>query len=230
MLKVAPPQTRWGKIADVARAAHDPLGLYQVSYASSRGRPRPSSPPTRCGRRSAAAVRVARRGRRAWRRRIEGSGLLHAISVLELSSFVGERLLRDTDAASMAVSLEVRVPLLDHVLAETVAGIDPALRFLPARQKQLLRDVALTRLDPAIFDRPKSGFVLPIDTWARQRLQPQMEAALRGPADLPCGSGLRGEAVARCGDRSSKDGRACTGRASGPCTSCSPGVRRTASR
>jgi asparagine synthase (glutamine-hydrolysing) len=112
----------------------------------------------------------------AWRERIDGSETLHAISLLELSSFVGERLLRDTDAASMAVALEARVPLLDHVLAESVAGLDPKRRFSPARKKKLLREVALGRLDPGLFDRPKSGFVLPIDKWARGSLQPQMGA------------------------------------------------------
>ena len=131
----------------------------------------------------------------AWRRRLAGSDPLHAVSLLELSSFVGERLLRDTDTASMAVALEVRVPLLDHVLIETVAGIEPARRFEPVRQKQLLRDVALGGLDPAIFDRPKSGFVLPIDVWARQTLQPRMAAlfqdgrwhAASASAGKPCG-------------------------------------------
>src|SRR5262249_44479873 len=79
------------------------------------------------------------------------------------------------DTASMAVALEVRVPFLDYVLYEAVAGIDAAQRFSPPRKKQLLRDLALARLDPAIFDRPKSGFVLPIDDWARRLLQPRMD-------------------------------------------------------
>jgi asparagine synthase (glutamine-hydrolysing) len=141
----------------------------------------------------------------AWRQRIDGSELRHAISVLELSSFIGERLLRDTDAASMAVGLEVRVPLLDHVLAETAAGIDPVRRFSPPRKKQLLRDIALARLDPALFDRPKSGFVMPIDTWARRRLQPQMHALFADGA-LAGSVGLRGDAV-RTLWRSFTDGR-----------------------
>jgi asparagine synthase (glutamine-hydrolysing) len=195
VLKVAPPQTRWAKIADVARTAHDVLGLYQVSYALFTRETQ--------GVLAADVVRQAQQRQQhglpadvasAWRQRIRGSELLHAISVLELSSFIGERLLRDTDAASMAVALEVRVPLLDHVLAETVAGIEPMRRFSPPLKKQVLRDVALARLDPAIFDRPKSGFVLPIDTWARQRLRPQMDALF---ADPGCARrvGLRGEAV-----------------------------------
>jgi asparagine synthase (glutamine-hydrolysing) len=195
VLGQAPPQTRWGKIADVARAAHDLLGLYQVSYALFTQETQ--------ARLASTAVRNAQRAQdfglpsevaREWRARIEGSELLHAISVLELSSFVGERLLRDTDAASMAVALEVRVPLLDHVLYEAVAGIDPAQRFSPPRKKQLLRDVALSRLDPAIFDRPKSGFVLPIDAWARRMVQPRMEQILSDAA-LVGRVGLRPDAV-----------------------------------
>ena len=206
LFNVAPPQTRWGKVADLARAGHDALGLYQVSYALFTRETQAVL--------AARAVREAQRQQwhglpapvaAAWRQRIEGSELRHAISVLELSSFIGERLLRDTDAASMAVALEVRVPLLDHVLAETVAGVDPGRRFSPPCQKQLLRDVALSRLDPAIFDRPKSGFVLPIDTWARQRLQPEMEAVF-ADVGLARRVGLRGEAV-RTLWRSFTDGR-----------------------
>jgi asparagine synthase (glutamine-hydrolysing) len=206
VLGVAPPQTRWGKIADVARAAHDPLGLYQVSYALF----------TRDTQDALAAdgVRVAQRSQQyglpaeiagAWRRSIDGAELRHAVSMLELNSFIGERLLRDTDTASMAVALEVRVPLLDHVFATSVAGIDPERRFNPPRKKQVLREIALSRLDPAIFDRPKSGFVLPIDTWARQRLQPQMEA-LFADETLSRRAGLQGPVV-RTLWRSFVDGR-----------------------
>jgi asparagine synthase (glutamine-hydrolysing) len=206
LLKVAPPQTRWGKVADVARAAHEALGLYQVSYALFTRETQ--------GILAGSAVRLAQRQQQhglpadvaaAWRQRIKGSEVRHSISVLELSSFVGERLLRDTDAASMAVALEVRVPLLDHVLAETVAGVDPIRRFSPPRKKQLLRDLALGGLDPAIFDRPKSGFVLPIDTWARQRLRPQMHALFADDA-LACRAGLRSKAVQTLW-RSFTDGR-----------------------
>jgi len=195
LLGRAPPQTRWGKLADVASASGDLLGLYQVSYELfTRETQR---------RLAASAVETAQAAQECglpaevaalWRARIRGSELLHAISLLELSSFIGERLLRDTDAASMAVALEVRVPLLDHVLCEAVAGVDPARRFSPLRKKQLLRDVALGRLDPTLFDRPKSGFVLPIDEWARRSLQPEIERMLTN-TDLINRVGLRAETV-----------------------------------
>ena len=186
----APPQTRWGKVADLARASGDLLRLYQTSYALFTRETQ--------ARLASASVRAAQRLQdfglpaevaRAWRDRIEDSELLHAISVLELSSFVGERLLRDTDAASMAVSLEARVPLLDWVLCEKVAGIETSRRFSPLGKKRLLRELTLASLDPAIFDRPKSGFVLPIGEWAKKRLQPEMgrlfcDARLVGRAGL----------------------------------------------
>jgi asparagine synthase (glutamine-hydrolysing) len=195
VLMLAPPQTRWGKVADVARAANDPLGAYQVFYALFTR----ESQALLAGPRVRDAQNRQRHGlpaevAEAWRRRIAGSEIRHAISVLELSSFIGERLLRDTDAASMATALEVRVPLLDHVLAETVAGVDPDRRFAPLGKKQLLRDVALAKLDPALFDRPKSGFVLPIDTWARRRLQPRMQALFADEA-LVRRVGLSGDSV-----------------------------------
>ncbi len=195
VLKTAPPQTRWGKLADVARVAQDTLGLYQSFYSVFTRETQAAL--------AGDLVREAQRKQEfglpkevaeAWRGRIGDSELLHAISLLELGSFIGERLLRDTDAASMAVALEVRVPLLDHVLAEAVAGVEPIRRFHPLGRKQLLREVALDKLDPALFERPKSGFVLPIDTWARQRLQPQMQN-LFADQQLARSVGLRSEAV-----------------------------------
>lgn len=196
LLSAAPPQTRWGKIADVARAANDLLGIYQVSYAlfTRATQARLSSTAVRAAQ-DAQEYGLPAQTAQAWRARIAGSEIHHAVSLLELSGFIGERLLRDTDAASMAVSLEVRVPLLDHVLCERVAGIDPARRFFPPLKKQLLRDAGLSRLDPALFDRPKSGFVLPIAEWARRRLQPEMRRVL-SDAGLVSRVGLQPKTVA----------------------------------
>jgi asparagine synthase (glutamine-hydrolysing) len=196
LLGVAPPQTRWGKVADVTRALHDTLGLYQVFYALfTRDTQDLLADRTVRQAQSRQDSGLPAEVASAWRRSIAGSERRHAVSLLELSSFVGERLLRDCDAASMAASLELRVPLLDHVLVETVAGLPPDRRFSPPRKKQLLREAALARLDPAVFDRPKSGFVLPIDTWARRRLQPQMEAVFADEA-LAARAGVQSSAVA----------------------------------
>jgi asparagine synthase (glutamine-hydrolysing) len=191
LLGQTPPQTRWGKIADVACAGHDLLRLYQTSYAlfTREAQSRLASTRVRAYQ-GAQDFGLTAEVAGAWRARTEGSETLHSISLLELSSFIGERLLRDTDAASMAVSLEVRVPLLDWALCEKVAGVDPVRRFSPPGKKRLLRDLALHRLDPALFDRPKSGFVLPIGEWAKRRLQPEIERLL-SDAPLVSRAGLQ---------------------------------------
>ncbi len=172
-----PPQTRFGKLADVVRAP-DLAALYQASYALFSSELYHAltarlSPRSRLG--------LSREQHDALARLSQGP-TLHAISNLELASFIGERLLRDTDAASMAVSLEARVPLLDHVLIEKVAGLDERERFWPLGRKQALRTAALHKLDPAIFERPKSGFVLPIEAWCRQALKATMDEAFADQA------------------------------------------------
>jgi asparagine synthase (glutamine-hydrolysing) len=102
---------------------------------------------------------------------LAGSGTAHfGVSRLELALFLGERLLRDTDVASMASSLEVRVPLLDHRVVEAVEAMPNVDRFVPLGRKQLLRSLAMPHLDPSLFDRPKAGFVLPIEIWAKDQL------------------------------------------------------------
>ena len=176
VLRRAPPQTRWGKLADVARGANDLLALYQVSYSlfTAETQERLASSAVR-KEQSEQVFGLPSAVADIWRGRVRDQGLLHAISLLELSSFIGERLLRDTDTASMAVALEVRVPLLDHVLCEAVAGLDPGQRFKPLLKKMALRRAGLSKVDPSLFDRPKSGFVLPIAGWTRRGLKPELD-------------------------------------------------------
>jgi len=70
----------------------------------------------------------------------------------------------------MAVSLEARVPLLDHEFIQTVSRLPSKIRFQPWGKKQALRDIALSKFTPETFNRPKSGFVLPFDVWLRRGL------------------------------------------------------------
>jgi asparagine synthase (glutamine-hydrolysing) len=102
----------------------------------------------------------------------------HAIANLELSSFVGQRLLRDTDSTAMASSLEVRVPMLDHRLIEHLGQLSCRDRFRPLGRKALLRQWALDDLDPRLFNRKKNGFVMPFDRWCRQALRLQVQTML----------------------------------------------------
>lgn len=189
-----PPQTRWGKLGDALATRGDLLALYQTSYAlfTREFGDALRSPAID------AEVHAGLPGPRfdELAARIRGEPLLHAVSILELALFLGERLLRDTDAASMAVSLEVRVPLIDHVVVETAAGIAERERFGPLGRKQLLRRLALGGLDPRLFERPKAGFVLPIEAWCRRHLREPVARRL-ADAERARAIGLEPGALAR---------------------------------
>jgi asparagine synthase (glutamine-hydrolysing) len=196
------PQTRWGKLGDALDAGGELVPLYQVAYALfSRDFQRELRP-------SIEAAEVnwglpnARRPELA--ALCDGAEELHAVSLLELSGFLGERLLRDTDAAGMAASIEVRLPLLDFELVEQVAGYEAGARFRPLGRKQALRDAGLVGLDPALFERPKRGFEMPFDRWCRHELAGSIDAALSDPAACSA-AGLEPAAVARLW-RAFKDG------------------------
>jgi asparagine synthase (glutamine-hydrolysing) len=189
---VVPPQTRWGKLGDVLATRGKLLDLYQFSYGlftpdfQRQLAGIPLDGLTRCG--------LPNERFDALDAMVRGNPTLYAISMLELSSFIGERLLRDTDVASMAVGLEVRVPLLDHVLIERASEVASDLRFEPLGRKMLLRRLALDGVDPAIFDRPKSGFELPFDRWCRDGLKDEM-ASTFDDAALCASVGLSKDSV-----------------------------------
>jgi asparagine synthase (glutamine-hydrolysing) len=189
-----PPQTRWGKLSDVLAARGDLVETYQTAYGLfTRGFLAELGGESL---RTEAAWGLPSRRAEELEHLVCGRSATHAVSLLELSCFIGERLLRDTDATSMAVSLEVRVPLLDHVVVEKAAGVPPSRRFEPMGRKELLRRIALQGLDPTQFDRPKRGFVLPIDVWCRQELKEELSNTFADREQIRA-IGLRPDAVSR---------------------------------
>jgi asparagine synthase (glutamine-hydrolysing) len=79
-------------------------------------------------------------------------------------------LLHVEDRVSMAVSLESRVPLLDHRLVELVTRMPPAMKFRGAEMKYILKRAIRDLLPPAVVDRKdKMGFPVPLHLWARGR-------------------------------------------------------------
>ncbi len=192
------PQTRWAKLPDMVRAGADLVNLYQLAYGLFRTgfhaellETDHSQSPN-----GSMAYGLPPALRNRLREETDGRSVLGAISVLEQRLFLGERLLRDTDAASMAVSLELRVPLVDQVLLEHVMRLPDELRCRRLGRKQILRNVGLRGLDPASFERPKSGFVLPFDRWIRRNLGATMDKTMRDEA-LARDVGLNGRAVTR---------------------------------
>ena len=93
-----------------------------------------------------------------------------------------DRILAKVDRASMAVSLEVRVPLLDHRFVERFANLPLAEKVHRSRGKRRLREALRRRLPPEVLDGPKRGFDTPLRAWIRG---PLAEAVGEAIATLP---------------------------------------------
>jgi asparagine synthase (glutamine-hydrolysing) len=193
-----PPQTRWAKLPEMVAAGPDLLRLYQLAYAlflpEMQAELMPEAPADGSVRFGLPADLADRLSAEA-----EGRGTLEAISVMEQRCFLGERLLRDSDAAGMAPSLEIRLPLVDHVLLEHVCGMPTGPRYDPVGRKAALRRAGLVGLDPALFDRPKRGFELPLEHWIRSSLGEEIDDLLRDHRAVAA-VGLDGPAVERLWD------------------------------
>jgi asparagine synthase (glutamine-hydrolysing) len=116
-------------------------------------------------------------------RRHPDEDTMSMVSFAEARTYMHDVLLRDSDQMSMAHGLEIRVPFLDHELAEYVMGLPSAIKAPRTRPKQLLVESLDADLPRACVDRPKQGFVLPFDRWMRGELRTFCEAQL-GPSGI----------------------------------------------
>jgi asparagine synthase (glutamine-hydrolysing) len=90
---------------------------------------------------------------------------LTRFQIIDLATYLPDAILTKVDRASMACSLELRPPLLDHELVELVASIPPETRNPHGALKSLLKEAIRPRLPAHIIDRPKKGFGVPLQTW-----------------------------------------------------------------
>lgn len=97
-------------------------------------------------------------------------GLLSKVSIAEITTYMQNVLLRDTDQMSMASALEVRVPFLDYKLVEYVTGIKDEFKN-PVFPKKLLVDSLGDLLPSEIVHRKKMGFSFPWEKWIRNELK-----------------------------------------------------------
>jgi len=112
---------------------------------------------------------------------------LSLVQYLDFKTYLPGDILTKVDRASMAHSLEVRVPLLDHEFVDWVSGLDPAAKLRRREGKYVFKKALESHLPESILYRPKMGFAVPLASWFRGPLRDQVREVLEGPLLQDCG-------------------------------------------
>jgi asparagine synthase (glutamine-hydrolysing) len=113
---------------------------------------------------------------------------LSRLLYLDTKTYLTADILAKVDRMSMATSLEVRVPMLDHEFVEWVAGLPVEWKFQAGTRKFILKKLAeRLGIPPALLHRPKQGFQLPLVDWMRDSMKDQFLKLLLEPRTLQRG-------------------------------------------
>ncbi|OIN79037.1 asparagine synthase (glutamine-hydrolyzing) [Mycobacterium malmoense] len=104
-----------------------------------------------------------------------GLGALDRMLALDVQSYLVDNLLVRGDKMTMAASIEGRMPLLDHNLAEFAARLPEEFKASPWHTKIAIREVARRRLPQSLLSRKKIGFAVPVASWFRGSLGDALE-------------------------------------------------------
>ena len=130
-----------------------------------------------------SAIEVLRRHAR----RADTEDPLALVQYIDLHTYLVGDINTKVDRASMAHSLEVREPLMDHLLVEWLATLPSALKIRAGEGKYLLKKAMEPRLPRDILYRPKMGFAVPLARWLRGPLRARVRATLTTGPLIDCG-------------------------------------------
>jgi asparagine synthase (glutamine-hydrolysing) len=114
----------------------------------------------------------------------ETEDLIEQLLYLDINTYLPEDLLVKMDIATMANSLEARVPFLDHQLMEFIATIPPRLKLKGTITKYILKEAFSDFLPPPILTRKKMGFGVPVSRWFRNELKDYAYGILLDPRTI----------------------------------------------
>ncbi len=97
---------------------------------------------------------------------------------LDLETLLPDQVLAFVDRLSMAHSVEVRPPFLDHRLVELVAGLSGSIKIKGGRVKHILKEAVADLLPAELLARPKEGFIMPVNEWLIGSLKDYVQATL----------------------------------------------------
>jgi asparagine synthase (glutamine-hydrolysing) len=112
---------------------------------------------------------------------------LSRVQYLDLKTYLVGDILTKVDRASMAHSLEVRVPILDHELVEWVASLPPETKLRGREGKYLFKKALEPYLPEDLLYRPKMGFAVPLASWFRGPLRERVRQVTESDALLDTG-------------------------------------------
>jgi asparagine synthase (glutamine-hydrolysing) len=105
---------------------------------------------------------------------------LSMVQYLDMKTYLAGDILTKVDRASMAHSLEVRVPILDHEFVEWVSGLPPEMKYSAGEGKRIFKQALEPLLSREILYRRKMGFAVPLASWFRGPLRQRIRTALLG--------------------------------------------------
>jgi asparagine synthase (glutamine-hydrolysing) len=110
---------------------------------------------------------------------------LSRVQYLDFKTYLADDILVKVDRASMAHALEVRVPVLDHLVVEKAASLPSAWKLQGRNGKRIFKDAVRPLLPAEVFSRPKTGFSIPLAAWLRKELRDYAHSLLLGAKGLP---------------------------------------------